>query len=81
VLDEPTSALDGVSEARIRRTLADLRGEMTIVIVAHRLSTLNFCTRLVAIVDGRVESEGDPTEVRSSSPFLARAVHDGGLSA
>ena len=60
VLDEPTSALDGVSEARIRRTLTELRGEMTIVIVAHRLSTLNFCTRLVAIVDGRVEAEGEP---------------------
>jgi ATP-binding cassette, subfamily B, bacterial len=81
VLDEPTSALDGVSEARIRRTLAELRGRMTIVIGAHRMSTLNFCTRLVAVVDGRIESEGDAAEVRAESTFLARAVRDGGLTA
>ena len=81
VLDEPTSALDGVSEARIRRTLSDLRGEMTMVIVAHRLSTLNFCTRLIALVDGRIETEGDPAQVRSRSAFLARAIQDGGIPA
>jgi ATP-binding cassette subfamily B protein len=56
VLDEPTSALDGQSEALIRATLADLRGRITVVIIAHRMSTLDICDRIVVIENGRMTS-------------------------
>ena len=67
VLDEPTSALDGDSEAAIQRTLEELKGHVTMVVVAHRLSTLSICDRLVVFQDGRVAAVGTPEELMASS--------------
>lgn len=47
VLDEPTSALDAASEAAIRDTLAQLKGNTTVVVVAHRATTLEVCDRII----------------------------------
>lgn len=57
VLDEPTSALDSESERRFQRTMEGLRGSITIVIVAHRLSTLDICDRIISLDRGRVSRE------------------------
>lgn len=57
VLDEPTSALDSISEQRLQDTLRSLKGGMTIVVVAHRASTLEICDRLVRMRAGRMEGE------------------------
>lgn len=54
VLDEPTSALDAHSERVVRDTLADLRGSMTVVVIAHRPATIEVCDVIVNVVDGRV---------------------------
>jgi ATP-binding cassette subfamily B protein len=56
ILDEPTSALDGESERRIRETIGELKGQVTLVIVAHRLSTLDVCDRVITITDGSIET-------------------------
>lgn len=79
VLDEPTSALDGESEAAIQRTLEDLQGKVTMVIVAHRLSTLAICDRIIVINDGRVAAIGTPDELRESSPYYREALGHAGL--
>lgn len=55
VLDEPTSALDGESEQAIAETLDELRGAVTLLVIAHRPTTVARCDRLVHLVDGRVE--------------------------
>jgi ABC-type multidrug transport system fused ATPase/permease subunit len=55
VLDEPTSALDGESERAIAATLDDLRGVVSVLVIAHRPSTVEVCDRLVHLRDGRVE--------------------------
>ncbi len=60
ILDEPTSALDGESERRIRDTITELKGHVTLVIVAHRLSTLDVCDRVISIETGRVEPTVPP---------------------
>ena len=52
LLDEATSALDNASEERIRAALDALKGSVTMVIVAHRPSTLSLCDRIVRIDDG-----------------------------
>lgn len=49
VLDEPTSALDVSSEAAIRDTLSELKGLVTVVVVAHRPTTLETCDRTLII--------------------------------
>jgi ABC-type multidrug transport system fused ATPase/permease subunit len=54
VLDEPTSALDPHSEALIQESLTALRHEMTLFIVAHRMSTLDMCDRVMVIEDGHL---------------------------
>ncbi len=54
VLDEPTSALDPQSEALIQESLTGLKDELTLFIIAHRMSTLDICRRVMVILDGRM---------------------------
>jgi ATP-binding cassette, subfamily B, bacterial len=54
VLDEPTSALDPNSEALIQESLSGLKQELTLFIIAHRMSTLDICDRVMVIKDGRL---------------------------
>lgn len=79
VLDEPTSALDVHSEARIQETLEGLRGRALVVIIAHRLSTLSICDRIVVLDGGRLETTGSLMAVYEASPFFRAAVEAGTL--
>lgn len=54
VLDEPTSALDPHSETLIQESLSTLKHDLTLFIIAHRMSTLDICDRVMVIVDGRL---------------------------
>ncbi|HKD20346.1 MAG TPA: ABC transporter ATP-binding protein, partial [Thermoanaerobaculia bacterium] len=56
ILDEPTSALDPTSERLIQASLTALRGSLTLFIIAHRLSTLDICDRVMVVVDGRLDA-------------------------
>lgn len=79
VLDEPTSALDGESESSIQATLTELQGKVTMVIVAHRLSTLNTCDRLVVLMDGMVVEEGSPSDLAANSTYYRAALTAAGI--
>jgi len=74
ILDEPTSALDLQSESIIQETLERLKGEIIIVIIAHRLSTLNSCDRLLVFQDGLLTAAGPARELVESNEFYRRAV-------
>jgi ABC-type multidrug transport system fused ATPase/permease subunit len=80
VLDEATSALDNATEYEIAETLRGLQGSMTILIVAHRLSTVRGADTLVFLKDGRIESTGTFTEVRQANAEFARLVALGELN-
>jgi ABC-type multidrug transport system fused ATPase/permease subunit len=54
VLDEPTSALDPHSETLIQESLTALRSNLTMFIIAHRMSTLDICDRVMVIQEGRL---------------------------
>jgi ATP-binding cassette subfamily B protein len=54
ILDEPTSALDPHSEGLIQESLTALKDELTLFIIAHRMSTLDICDRVMVIIDGRL---------------------------
>ncbi len=64
IMDEPTSALDGDTEGAITDVLEELRGTCTMVIIAHRLSTLEFCDRVFHVADGRVIEIGTGADVQ-----------------
>lgn len=80
ILDEPTSALDGQSEALIRSTLAELRGHISVFIIAHRMSTLDICDRIMVIEDGRIAALNTPTSLRDSSDFYRNALAIAGIA-
>lgn len=62
-LDEATSALDVDTEADTIRALLALRGQLTVVIVAHRLSTVAACDRVLVVEHGSVVDEGPASQV------------------
>lgn len=64
VLDEPTSALDGESEESITEVLRGLRSRCTMVVIAHRLTTLEFCDRVLLVEGGTVVEIGSGQEIQ-----------------
>ncbi|MDW3176727.1 MAG: ABC transporter ATP-binding protein [Acidimicrobiia bacterium] len=67
VLDEPTSALDTSAEDSITNVLRDLRHQSTLIVVAHRLSTLEFCDRVLVVDDGRITEIGNGASIQRHS--------------
>ena len=65
--DEGTSALDNLTEAELVADLDRLRGTRTILTVAHRLTTVRGCDRILVVVDGRIAASGTYDELREGS--------------
>jgi ABC-type multidrug transport system fused ATPase/permease subunit len=65
VLDEATSALDNQSEQKIQEAIARLQGSMTILVIAHRLSTVENADIIYVMKDGRVVESGNFAELRA----------------
>jgi len=63
VLDEATSSLDTPTEHGVMQAVQALQGSKTVIIVAHRLSTVEYCDRLYRIEDSRITEEGTFAEV------------------
>lgn len=57
IMDEATSALDDKTENEIIEQIRRLKGEMTLIVIAHRLTTLKYCNRIFEIVDGKISGE------------------------
>ncbi len=60
LLDEPTANLDAHSEAAIARALQGLRGDRTLILVAHRLATAQLADRVLVLAEGRITESGAP---------------------
>lgn len=73
-LDEATSALDAETEALITRVLDSLKSEMTIVLIAHRLSTVMNADKIIYLDKGKVIAQGTFRELQKSVPDFAKAV-------
>lgn len=80
VLDEATSALDNETEHKVTRTLDDLHGQLTMIVVAHRLSTVRHCDQVVILEEGRVRAIGTFAELAESDEYFARMVSLGSLN-
>ncbi|WP_188780273.1 ABC transporter ATP-binding protein [Marmoricola endophyticus] len=79
VLDEATSALDNETEHEVIETVEALHGEVTLVVVAHRLSTVRHCDQIAFLKDGRVEGVGTFADLRRTVPDFERMVRLGRL--
>jgi ABC-type branched-subunit amino acid transport system ATPase component len=79
VLDEATSSLDGQSESDITDSINDMRGEITVILIAHRLSTVKNADKVVYLESGKVLSVGSFEEVRRNVPNFEKQASLMGL--
>ncbi len=63
IFDEATSSLDQESESAINRSIQSLHGSITTVVIAHRLTTVENCDRLIWLENGQIKAEGPPAEI------------------
>jgi subfamily B ATP-binding cassette protein MsbA len=74
ILDEATSALDAASEAEVQRALETLMKHRTVLVIAHRLSTVRHADRIVVLADGRIVEQGTHDQLMSAGGDYARMV-------
>lgn len=75
ILDEATSALDSESEHQIQQTLRSWQGQRTLILVAHRLSTVRHADRIFVMQDGKVVEEGDHDALMAQGGTYAMLVN------
>ena len=74
IMDEATSALDAQSEAEIQKALDSMRGKVTVVLIAHRLNTIQHADMVVLVEDGLVKDSGSFQELIKRNPSVERVV-------
>jgi ABC-type multidrug transport system fused ATPase/permease subunit len=81
VLDEPTSALDAHTEAALRKAILALRGRTTVLVIAHRLSTVQACSRVAVLDDGQIRALGPPDTLAETIAYYREALALSGMTA
>lgn len=79
ILDEATSALDGVIEKEVSDAISNLKTRMTVVLIAHRLSTVTMADRVIYMNAGKIEATGSFSEVRTKVPDFDKQAKLSGL--
>ena len=74
VMDEATSALDAESESEIAKALDQMRGRVTVVLIAHRLNTVQHADRVFLIEEGRLTDQGTFPDLVKRNPSIDRLV-------
>ncbi|MEA3642079.1 MAG: ABC transporter ATP-binding protein [Lamprobacter sp.] len=75
VLDEATSALDNLTEAEVMAAIDALPGDMTVVMIAHRLGTVKRCDRILVLDKGRVVGIGNWGELNAENAAFRAMAH------
>ena len=74
IMDEATSALDAESEAEIQKALDSMRGKVTVVLIAHRLNTIQHADEVILVEEGQVKDSGTFKELIARNPSVERVV-------
>jgi ATP-binding cassette subfamily C protein len=68
ILDEATSSLDAQTESEINQVIYSLKGSVTVVLIAHRLSTARNADKVAYLANGKIQALGSFEEVRDLVP-------------
>jgi ABC-type bacteriocin/lantibiotic exporter with double-glycine peptidase domain len=79
ILDEATSALDGLTENDVSEAINGLKSTMTLLLIAHRLSTVKLADRIIYMENGKIRSIGNFSELRASIPDFDKQAKLSGL--
>jgi ABC-type multidrug transport system fused ATPase/permease subunit len=74
ILDEATSALDNITESRVMKSIQQMAGQKTIIMIAHRLTTVQNCDVIFLLENGRLAAQGGFEELKRRSPAFAAMV-------
>ena len=77
LLDEATASVDSMTEARVQQAIDGVIAGRTVLVVAHRLSTVQRCDRIVVLDRGRIVEEGPPDVLRAQGGAWARLLAAG----
>lgn len=76
ILDEATSALDNESEVLIQKAIESLKGKVTVLMIAHRLSTVSSVDKILVLDRGKIVEEGTPSELMAKADsYFHRMYH------
>ena len=81
VLDEATSALDGINEQRGMHSIRKLSGEKTIIMIAHRMTTLQECDTIFLLEEGRLIDQGGYAYLMENNQTFKRMARKEGKDA
>jgi ATP-binding cassette, subfamily B, bacterial PglK len=79
VLDEATSALDGETELQVSAAIQAMHGSTTVIVIAHRLSTVQSADEVIYLVDGQIKARGTFNDLRRMEPGFDREARLMGL--
>lgn len=74
ILDEATSALDSETESAIQKSIACIKGEKTIIIIAHRMASIKNVDKIIVLKNGTVENSGSFNELLGKSAHFKKLV-------
>jgi len=75
VLDEATSALDNKTEVAVRQSIERLKGKLTLIVIAHRLTTVRACDRIIVLDGGQIVAEGDYATLEKENEHFRALVY------
>ena len=78
-MDEATSALDSETESFIQMSIEKMKGRKTMVVAAHRLSTIKHADRIVIMVNGEIHSIGTFKELMKNNAMFKKMIKMQGL--
>jgi ABC-type multidrug transport system fused ATPase/permease subunit len=81
VFDEPTSALDGLTESEVMETIAGLKGQCTIILIAHRASTVSRCDLIFELNGGALMTAGSYAQLKRQSERFEKLLHSADAAA
>lgn len=75
LFDEATSALDNITEDHVMQSLESLSSIKTLLIIAHRITTLKFCKKIILLEHGKINAIGSFDELSVSNPLFKQMVN------